>query len=539
MRNKKPLIFVLLLMVVGIVGGTLAYYSSTDTFNNEFNTGTYGIQAQEVFQSPDDWVPGTTTDKTVVVTNQGNTPAAVRVRLTPSWKDENGDPLGLTDGTNEAAIINYSFDKDYKWVKEGDWYYYIRPIDTNESTSSLIESVTFNPNVNVSSTKNCVEDQNTHSITCTTETTGFGGGTYTLNVDIQTCQYDKYQEVWGTNVTISNPEKKTGTLVAVNKNDSVHIYGKTLAQGYKSYIETVNFLDVINIPNNAIETWDCSSEQNGSVMCWYTDIDSNGKYELFIGQEGGVVANSNSEGAISFFSGAKEINVNHLNTSNVTSMEGMFYNTGYPSNVQDSFVIKGLEHFDTSKVTNMKEMFRYTGRAYYHWSIGDISGWDTSKVTDMSYMFERSGYLAQKFDINIGTWDVSSVTTMQEMFSSAGLYADYFNIGNLTNWNTQSVTNMSRILDNAAYNAQVWNDIGTLKVYADNISYMICSVKNAKAVFNIYNNPSYYDSAFRGTSTIEGSSITVNYKSNVVDIDNIVATKSDTNSNVIKGSLIN
>ena len=44
-RNKKPIIFMLLLSVVCMVaGGTLAYYTSTDTFNNEFNAGTYQVE---------------------------------------------------------------------------------------------------------------------------------------------------------------------------------------------------------------------------------------------------------------------------------------------------------------------------------------------------------------------------------------------------------------------------------------------------------------------------------------------------------------
>ena len=55
-KNKKPLIFILLLVFVGIVvAGTFAYYTSSDTFNNEFDAGKYKIETQEAFVSPENW----------------------------------------------------------------------------------------------------------------------------------------------------------------------------------------------------------------------------------------------------------------------------------------------------------------------------------------------------------------------------------------------------------------------------------------------------------------------------------------------------
>ena len=63
-KNKKPLIFISLLVFVAIViGGTLAFYSTSDTYNNEFDAASYIIEAQEQFVSPEDWVPGDTTQK--------------------------------------------------------------------------------------------------------------------------------------------------------------------------------------------------------------------------------------------------------------------------------------------------------------------------------------------------------------------------------------------------------------------------------------------------------------------------------------------
>ena len=48
-KNKKPILFLLLIAVVGIVvGGTLAYFTTTDTYTNIFNTGSYDIEMIEM-----------------------------------------------------------------------------------------------------------------------------------------------------------------------------------------------------------------------------------------------------------------------------------------------------------------------------------------------------------------------------------------------------------------------------------------------------------------------------------------------------------
>ena len=58
-RDKKPMLFIALLFVVCFaVGGTLAYYTTSDTFTNVFNVSTYGVDVSEVFESPNNWQPG-------------------------------------------------------------------------------------------------------------------------------------------------------------------------------------------------------------------------------------------------------------------------------------------------------------------------------------------------------------------------------------------------------------------------------------------------------------------------------------------------
>ena len=657
-KNRKPLVFIALLFSVFlIVGGTIAYYTSSDTFNNEFNAGEYVVEVEETFKSPDNWTPGTTTPKEVIATNRSDTLVAVRVKLTPGWVASDGvTTLPLTDGTNEAAIINYAIDKDYKWMKDGDWYYYVRPLDKDESTSSLLESITFNPNVNISATHNCVEDQTTHSKTCTTETGGYSDATYTLKVDIETCQFDKYHEIWDAPDYIFQAYSFPGRLMA-NSNTN-QTFGKNIS---RDSFESVATLSVIDISKNPIEFWDCSEDQNFAVICWYTDVDHDSKYELFIGQEGGVVANPDTSNAFAYFRNAEKVSlldvdatqVNYMNStfvytgynvtnfkldasnwdvsgvgslsnlftalaynsknidvkiqnwklnenanayrlfssigfeaenikfdltgwdfSQVNSMEGVFYdfasycrgskcpevelilngwNTTGVKNMKEAFnhsfyyvknIDLDLSGWDTSSVTDMSQMFQYFGNSSKGTLRINFTGWDTSKVTNMFLMFDSLGSYIGEYDhagskitlVGLDNWNVSSVTNMRSMFNSMGRYTETINIGNLSNWNTSNVTNMSNMFNNMGYYSNKI-DIGSLKIYATNIENICQFAPSLNGTFNIYSNPTSYNYAFRETSTLTGTMMTVNYSSNTTNIDPIIATKSN-NSNVVKGSLL-
>lgn len=113
----------------------------------------------------------------------------------------------------------------------------------------------------------------------------------------------------------------------------------------KEKIESITTLNKINIPDNAIKSWDASSFENGSIIAYYTDTDNNGKYELYLAGDGKVKAPYYSTELFCGFTNVTTMNLSNFDTSNVTNMGGMFY-------VMDNLTSLDLRKADFNNVTN-------------------------------------------------------------------------------------------------------------------------------------------------------------------------------------------
>lgn len=121
----------------------------------------------------------------------------------------------------------------------------------------------------------------------------------------------------------------------------------------------------------------------------------------------------------------------HLNTSEVTSMNGMF----------DSITLTSLDlsNFDTSNVTTMSGMFECCGNL----TSLNLSSFNTSRVTDMTFMFQECNNLTA---LDVRSFDTSSVTSMMKMFYNCGNLASV----DLTGFNTSNVTDMGEMFANCS-----------------------------------------------------------------------------------------
>ena len=476
-QRKIILIIASIFMMLGI-GSTIAYFTSIDSFDNIFKTAKCKVVTQEVFESPSKWKPGDTTSKVVKVRSDCDVCINARVSYEEKWEDKNGNELPLTKENKRVAIVNLENEND--WEKIGKYYYYKNDLNKGDETTTFIKSVTFNPEVNIKTT----ECENIATGRKCTTTSDYSDAKYTLTIKVETIDCATKEGVWG----------KQGMLM-VHDADVTKTFRKEIA---RNSFESITTVDNMNIPNNAIDSWDVSDQSDGSVMAWYLDEDNNGKYELYLGAEGKIYANTDSSYTFEQFQYVEYMDLSNLDTSKVTTMHAMF-------NRCNRLATLDVSNFDTSKVTTMRYMFSNCNKL----TTVDVSDFDTSQVTDMSYMFRYTGERTT-------TWG----------------------IGDLSNWNTSKVTDMREMFNHAGENSTTWNSIGTLKVYTTNIYAMFMNCPNAKATLNIYGNPTSYVDVFSEAATASGSGITVNYSNATTNIDNIIETKSS-NSNVVKGTLLN
>ena len=197
-KKRRKLLIASVIGILTVIGGTLAYFTTTTTIKDIFKTAMYQNEITEVFEAPANWTPGTTTDKTVKVTNTGSIDMAVRVSYTEKWITANNKELSLKDDNGEvASIINFNDD----WTKDDDGYYYFGSkenktvLKPGETSTSFMSGVTFNPNI-VSSLSETVS-QDGKTVTYTSTGNGYDNAQYILIVKLDTIQYDQADNIWG------------------------------------------------------------------------------------------------------------------------------------------------------------------------------------------------------------------------------------------------------------------------------------------------------------------------------------------------------
>jgi surface protein len=213
-----------------------------------------------------------------------------------------------------------------------------------------------------------------------------------------------------------------------------------------------------NTFNKPIGSWDTSSVTDMSYMFYNTSYAINYAFNQNIG----LWNTSNVTNMSLMFRGANQFNndndprIDTWDVSKVTNMNGIF--------ARATCFNKSLNSWNTSNVTNMN--FAFQNCTAFN---GNIGSWNTSSVTQMALMF----FSASAFNQPIGNWVTSSVTNMQQMFYLASVFNQ-----TISNWDTSNVTDMSYMFANAtAFNSPIasWD---TSKVTNMNNMFKSASVFN-------------------------------------------------------------
>jgi hypothetical protein len=181
---------------------------------------------------------------------------------------------------------------------------------------------------------------------------------------------------------------------------------------YKTKIKTITFETKIDIPSDAVKSWDVSEYKNGLVMAYIkTNESDTDYYDLYIQGKEKIYANPISSFLFADFSFVDNINnMSVLDTSKVITMDNMFLKTGYSSAV---FTLDLGENFDTSNVVSMFYMFAYTGYSSPVFTLNLGDKWDTSNVYNVTDMFASTGASSLIFTLDCRNWKIDQVTNYE------------------------------------------------------------------------------------------------------------------------------
>lgn len=221
---------------------------------------------------------------------------------------------------------------------------------------------------------------------------------YTVKSENEIITIDSYNE--GITCTGTYIYNAVNTFQTWGYNDAT----KYNAEQYRKKIKTVTFNLSDDIPVDALISWDVSENQDNSVVA-YIMLRNDEYYNLYIGSNGGVLANENSANIFYNFTILETMNFQYFDISNTENMSNMFANCYVLESENLNY-----ENWNVSNVTNMSNLFKDC-RSFTEI---DLSKWDTSKVTNMSGMFMGCNNVKT---YNLSDFNTSNVTDMSNMFS--------------------------------------------------------------------------------------------------------------------------
>ncbi|WP_347920660.1 BspA family leucine-rich repeat surface protein [Pediococcus acidilactici] len=141
------------------------------------------------------------------------------------------------------------------------------------------------------------------------------------------------------------------------------------------------------------------------------------------------------------------------NLQKITKISNFHYSGNGDQMFRDNTVLESIDFkgFDTSKITSMSFIFFNTG-----FKSLDLSGFDTSQVTSMYGMFDNAGKLSS---LNIKNFDTRKVDSMGFMFNNV-IAHDL----DVSSFNTSNVNNMEGMFDGTSVDKLDLRNFDTSKV---------------------------------------------------------------------------
>lgn len=156
-RNSIIGSFLFLFVMLGIfVAQTYAYFWDQTTVTNKIQSGRLDVELLELKATGEElpfnlepvrFLPGTTVNKTFKISNKGDVPVYVRVKIE---KKITNLEKNLPDGWEELISCEFNLDDESTpdvterlWTYRDGYYYYHGKIDPNTITPSLFDKISF------------------------------------------------------------------------------------------------------------------------------------------------------------------------------------------------------------------------------------------------------------------------------------------------------------------------------------------------------------------------------------------------------------
>ena len=230
------------------------------------------------------------------------------------------------------------------------------------------------------------------------------------------------------NMVDRNTEFIEDQMIESSIKEGESIFKKIYASYYDN-IDSISFINNLNIPENAIEINDISVSKNGKVKSWL--VENSGLYHLYVGSIDKVYTNYNSSNLFAY-NNASTINLDNLYTDYSYDLGLMFaqmkkieiidltkFNIEKAVNLHGMFVfskklktIIGLENLDVSSVRIFRSLFNDTTIL----ASVDLSNWKPRKVIDLHATFHCPQVIQH---VDLSNFNVSETEIISTLFYSA------------------------------------------------------------------------------------------------------------------------
>jgi hypothetical protein len=275
----------------------------------------------ETFESPTDWLPGETIDKTIYGMNNGDIPVAFRIKYEERWEDASGDPI--SNVPQNTVTINFVNQNHWSYNSTDGYYYHKYYIAASDSSCTLISGVTLNEDLMGSASCEMVGD----TYTCTSDFDGLAGAKYILTFTKEAVAYNKYQEFWNTDFEITEEPPFVQIMNSDRTKDNLQVGDEICINGDTT--ECFNFIrydgnNIVMLSKYNLKVGNiCDS--SGNVTGSYSSSDTG--YGLQSSDMKGYVADQTRYGTVAF------AGTNYWHDGSALKSK---YGSSYPADVYDT-----------------------------------------------------------------------------------------------------------------------------------------------------------------------------------------------------------